>query len=144
MQSVNGIIFKPLCKVYRDASNFYCNQPFIWCYLFFKNISSHMLEPRNGKECCKLLRVLSVSRIGCWIFYNLYIPSCAGKNLKLWCSNLWKMHWIYVLLLIPQFPVHKFRRNFLKICLPEAERFGENYDLLYQNSVRKYKGDLEH
>ena len=144
MQSVNGIIFKPLYKVYRDASNFYCNEPFIWCYLFFKNISSHMLEPRNGKECCKLLRVLSLSRIGYSISITCIFHHVREKNLKLWCSNLWKMHWIYVLLLIPQFPIHKFRRDFLKICLPEAERFGENYDLLYQNSVTKYKDDLEH
>ena len=25
-----------------------------------------------------------------------------------------------------------------------AERGGENYDLLYQNSIRKYEDDLEH
>ena len=27
---------------------------------------------------------------------------------------------------------------------PTAERGGGNYDFLYQNSVRKYEGDLEH
>ena len=27
---------------------------------------------------------------------------------------------------------------------PTAERGGENYDLLYQNSIRKYEDDLEH
>ena len=27
---------------------------------------------------------------------------------------------------------------------PTAERSGENYDLLYQNSIRKYEDDLEH
>ena len=32
----------------------------------------------------------------------------------------------------------------LKICFPQDEGGGENYDLLYQNSIRKYKDDLEH
>ena len=27
---------------------------------------------------------------------------------------------------------------------PTSERDGENYDLLYQNSLRKYEDDLEH
>ena len=27
---------------------------------------------------------------------------------------------------------------------PTAERGGKNYDLLYQNSIRKYEDDLEH
>ena len=27
---------------------------------------------------------------------------------------------------------------------PAAERGGETYDLLYQNSIRKYEDDLEH
>ena len=33
-----------------------------------------------------------------------------------------------------------------KICFPQqqAERGGRNYDLLYQNSVRKYEDDYEH
>ena len=32
----------------------------------------------------------------------------------------------------------------LKICFPQDEKGGENYDLLYQNSIRKYEDDLEH
>ena len=35
---------------------------------------------------------------------------------------------------------HLFRNLFP----PAVERGGGNYDLLYQNSVRKYKDDLEH
>ena len=35
---------------------------------------------------------------------------------------------------------HSFENNFP----PTAERGGGNYDLLYQNSVRKYEDDLEH
>ena len=42
-------------------------------------------------------------------------------------------------LLIPPGSAHS------KICSPPtAEKDGGNYDLLYQNSVRKYEDDLEH
>ena len=30
------------------------------------------------------------------------------------------------------------------LFLPTTERGGENYDLFYQNSIRKYEDDLEH
>ena len=43
-----------------------------------------------------------------------------------------------------QFPTENSGQNILKICFPQAERGGENYDLLYQNSIRKYEDDLEH
>ena len=37
------------------------------------------------------------------------------------------------------------RQNSLEnLFPPTAERGGRNYDLLYQNSVGKYKDDLEH
>ena len=36
------------------------------------------------------------------------------------------------------------RYNFLKICFTQDERDGKNYDLPYQNSVRKKEDDLEH
>ena len=38
----------------------------------------------------------------------------------------------------------KSKQDFLKICFLQDEGGGENYDLLYQNSIRKYKDDLEH
>ena len=38
-------------------------------------------------------------------------------------------------------PPGTFLRN---IFSPKAERAIENYDLLYQNSIRKYEDDLEH
>ena len=43
-----------------------------------------------------------------------------------------------------QFPTQNSRQNFLEICFLQAERGGKNYDLLYQNSVRKDEDDLEH
>ena len=41
-------------------------------------------------------------------------------------------------------PHSKLGRNFLKIFFLQGERGRENYDLLYQNSIRKYEDDLEH
>ena len=36
------------------------------------------------------------------------------------------------------------QHSFENLFPPTAERGGRNYDLLYQNSVRKYEDDLEH
>ena len=48
-------------------------------------------------------------------------------------------------LLMPPFPTQNSSQNSLKICFPPtAEMGGENFDLLYQNSIRKYEDDLEH
>ena len=44
---------------------------------------------------------------------------------------------------MPQFPTETSRQKFLKL-FPQAERGGENYDLLPQNSIRKNEDDLEH
>ena len=42
-------------------------------------------------------------------------------------------------------PHSKLQAEFFEnLFPPTAERGGENYDLLYQNSIRKYEGDLEH
>ena len=36
-------------------------------------------------------------------------------------------------------PHSNSRYNFLKICTPQEVKGGENYDLLYQNLIRKYE-----
>ena len=41
-------------------------------------------------------------------------------------------------------PHQNSRQKFLKVCFSQAKRDGENYDLLYQNSTRKYGDNLEH
>ena len=41
-------------------------------------------------------------------------------------------------------PHSKLQAEFLKISFPQDGRGAENYDLLYQNSIRKHKDDLEH
>ena len=47
-------------------------------------------------------------------------------------------------LCMPQSPTQNSRYNFLKVCSPQDEKGGENYYLLYQNLIRKYKDFLEH
>ena len=42
-------------------------------------------------------------------------------------------------------PHSKFQAEFFEnLFLPSAEGGGENYDLLYQNSIKKCEDDLEH
>ena len=41
--------------------------------------------------------------------------------------------------------IHSPRQHYFKNLFPlTAERSGGNYDLLYENSVKKYEDDLEH
>ena len=44
----------------------------------------------------------------------------------------------------PSFPKVSHQHSFENLFPPTAERGDGNYDLLYQNSVRKYEEDLEH
>ena len=36
------------------------------------------------------------------------------------------------------------QQSFENLFLPTVEKWGGNYDLLYQNSIKKYEDDLEH
>ena len=36
------------------------------------------------------------------------------------------------------------QHSFENVFLPTTERGGKDYDMLYQNSLRKYEDDLEH
>ena len=84
---------------------------------------------------------------------NFYIPTCVGKKFKfidftilenaLFRGNYPPSSYYYVLgrgkLLIPPGSI------LLKNCFPQQQKgAGGNYDLFYQNSVRKYEDDLEH
>ena len=42
------------------------------------------------------------------------------------------------------FENHSRQHSFENLFAPTAEMTGENYDLLYQNSVRQYEDDLKH
>ena len=132
--------------MYGQVSIFYFNEPFFWCSLFFKNISTLRLEPtttivfQDWPQRCilsylfKLLRVLSLSRILPEFPLTCILHHIWEKNLENAPNRF---------LLISQFPTQNSRQDFLKICFPEDERGGENYDLLYQNSIRKYEDELE-
>ena len=41
-------------------------------------------------------------------------------------------------------PYSKFEAEFFENLFPQSEKGGENYDLLYQNSIREYEDDLKH
>ena len=41
-------------------------------------------------------------------------------------------------------PHSKLQTGFFKIMFPQDKRGEENYDLIYENSIRKYEDDLEH
>ena len=41
-------------------------------------------------------------------------------------------------------PHSKVQETFFKNLFPQDERDGTNYDLLYQNSIRRYEDDFEH
>ena len=45
---------------------------------------------------------------------------------------------------MPPFPTKNSRQNIENQFPPIAERSGENSDLLYRNSIRKYEDDLEY
>ena len=49
-----------------------------------------------------------------------------------------------ICIFMPLFPTQNSTQDLLKICFPQDEKGRENYDLLYQNSIRKYEEKLEH
>ena len=56
-------------------------------------------------------------------------------------ENAWNLG-IFTYALVPHSELQE--ECFENLSPPTAERGGENYDLLYQNSIRKYEDDLEH
>ena len=111
----------------------------------------------------KLPRALSLSP-GCLLNFlsNFYIPRCVGKFFKFMEFTFLENALIGGSFthapphsnLAPKFLLSRPRQksithsprqhSFENLFPPTAEREGGNYDLLYQNSVRKYEDDLEH
>ena len=87
----------------------------------------------------KLLRVLSLSRMLVEFSLTCISHHVLEKFLNLWYSYSYKMHWVYIFLLMPHLPIQNSKQNFLKIGFPEDERGWENYDLLYQISIKNMK-----
>ena len=76
----------------------------------------------------------------CWIF-----PPCAGKMLKFmvfaFLENVLNLG-IFTHVPVPH---SKLQPEFLENLFPQTGRkCYENYDLLYQNSIRKYEDDLDY
>ena len=90
----------------------------------------------------KLLRALSIQN-PCWIFSDLYIPTCVGSIFQFMVFTFVENHWIYAFLLMPQSPTQDFWYNFLKICFLQDGRGGGSYYLLCQNSIRKCKYNFQ-
>ena len=92
----------------------------------------------------------------------VYIPPCVEKNFKLMVltfpGNALNMgifthvppHSKHAPKFLSSHPrqkeiTHSPRQHFFKnLFPPTAERGGGNYDLLYENSIRKYEDDLGH
>ena len=53
----------------------------------------------------KLLRVLHLHN-ACWIFSDLYIPTCMVKIFQFMVFTVLENHWIYAFLFMPQSPIH--------------------------------------
>ena len=108
------------------------------------------------------LGFLSLSRtLAEYSLQLVYIPPCAGKISKfmvfIFLKNTWNLRiFTYVsphsklALKSLSHPrqkeiTHSPRQHFFgNPFSPTVERGGENYDLLYQNRIRKYKDELGH
>ena len=147
----------PQSKGYREVSIFYFNTPFFLIFPHFQkylnpqvttkklvnSVSYHSFPSRLASQgyiflyFFKILRVLSLQNT-CWIFSDLYIPTCAGKVFLFVVFTFLENHWIYAFLLMPPVPHPKLLVEFFE------DLFLPGYGLLYQNSVRKYEDDWEH
>ena len=92
----------------------------------------------------KLLRALFLSRMLAEFSLTCIFHHVWEKKLNLCYSHSEKMHWISAFLLSVHFPLRTPWRIFLKSVSRNSRRGGENYELLYQNSIGKYEDDLEH
>ena len=85
-----------------------------------------------------LFRILAEVSLTC-IFHHML-----KQLLNLWSSHSQRMNSIQIFYLILPFPTPIYRQNFMDSWGTTAERGGKNYDLLYQNSIRKYEDDLQY
>ena len=82
-----------------------------------------------------LSRMLAEFSLTC-IFQHVW-----GKFFNLWCSHSQKIIESMLFYSCPTPPLKTPGRIF---CFPQDRSGGGSYDLLYQNSIRKYEEDLEH
>ena len=72
------------------------------------------------------------------------MPPCVGQIFQFMVFTLLENALSLCILTNATVAYSKLQAEFLEICFPQDEMGGENYDLPYQNSVRKNKDDLEH
>ena len=132
---VNSLDYHPCLSILASKIlSFYISVNYLWLYLSLQNY--------------------------CWIFSQTSLfHHVWEKYSNLWSSHSWKMHRFEAFLLMP--PHSKLAPRFLlspprkkditqsprqhsfeNLFPPTTERGGRNYDLLYQNSVRKYEDNL--
>ena len=147
MYSVNGIFLKPKYKVYGETSIFYFNAPFF---------STPRQEPTNQETVLFTTLVLQDQPQGCILsyFFKLFrvlflqnacgiLSDFCGKNVSICGVHIPRkciesIHFSHVSVL------HSKRQvEFFENLLPQGEKGGGNYNLLYQNSIRKYEDDLK-
>ena len=87
----------------------------------------------------KLLRVLSLKN-ACWVFYS----NICGKHFPIYVFIF--LENALNLYIFTHAPVlhSKLLVEFFENLFPQNGRGGRSYDLLYQNSVRKYEDGLVH
>ena len=67
----------------------------------------------------------------CWIFSNLYIPPCIGKNFQLMVFTFLENALNLCIFTHAPVPHSKIQAEFFENLLPSDEKRGGNYDLLY-------------
>ena len=67
-----------------------------------------------------------------------------AKCFNLWCSHSQKISESMLFYSCSSPPLKTSGRIFWKFVFPKTERVVRTYDLLYQNSIRKYVDNLEH
>ena len=111
---------------------------------------------------CKLLRVLSLSRMLVELFLKLLYSTICGKIFPIYEVHIprkcidsrhfqsYPSHSKLATKFLSSRPRQKEishsprQHSFENLFPPTAEKVGGNYDLRYQNSVRKCEDDLEH
>ena len=77
-------------------------------------------------------------------FSGLYIPPCVGTFFQFMVFTFTENALNLCIFTHGLVPHSNLQVEFFENLFPQDERDGGNYDLLYQNSIRKYEDDLGH
>ena len=65
-----------------------------------------------------------------------------GKSFLIYRVHIPRKYTEYMHFYSCQFSIQNSRQDFWKIFFPQDESGGENHDLLYENSIKKYEDDF--